>query len=71
MGADYSMCLGYERNKQAKEFEYQTPGWPNGIVAATPGGDNARIIPVKDEESHLKKKQRGLNLQFIQCTKLK
>ena len=82
MGADYSMCLGYERNKQAKTMPYGScsgskaqqisageVNWPHcqSISAAVPGGRTLLSM----EETYMIEKQESLNLHHIPCTKLK
>ena len=71
MGNDYSMCLGYERNKQPKQnlpfCPSQMETWPNQGIVNTSSGK----VLCTAEEAFMIKKQESLNLHFIPCSKLK
>ena len=71
MGQDYSMCMGYERNKQPKQsmsFQHQlVDTWPNQGIATS---QNNRVMMGRNE-AYIIKKQESLNLHLIPCTKLK
>mmetsp|Transcript_5395 Transcript_5395/g.6662 ORF Transcript_5395/g.6662 Transcript_5395/m.6662 type:complete len:155 (+) Transcript_5395:17-481(+) len=76
MGADYSSCLGYERNKQPKfglsfqqahQQNQQMEMWPQQSISVVQSG---RIM-VTSNEQYMVKKQETLNLHLIPCAKLK